>query len=82
MKFGDIIYYVDKGAKFYFDMQFIEYVPIKEYNTYIIKAKILYNKYKFNNDNYKPNLELKDRIDTFSKLCICTTLEEAEEAIK
>lgn len=82
MNKGDIVYFVDKEAKYYFDMEFIEKIHLAEYNTDLYRCKILMNKYKFNNDAYKPNFDLKDKIDNYSKLSLVNTLEEAEKLIK
>lgn len=82
MKIGDTLYYIDKGAKFYFDVKLLEIIKVLEHNTNLYKCEILYNNYKFNNSSFKPNEELKGKIDIFSGLNLKQTLEEAEEAIK
>ena len=81
MKPGDILYYTDKGAKFYFDVELVEIIRNEEYNTDLYKCKILYNKYKFNNPDYKPNFDLKGKVEVFSILSFSKTLEEAEQKI-
>lgn len=78
----NIVYYVDREAKYYFDMQFIEVVHNNDFNVDLYKCKILYNKYKFNNSSFQPNLELKDKIDIFTKYSIVKSLSEAEDLIK
>lgn len=82
MKAGDVLYYVDKGAKFYFDVKLLGIEYLKEYNAELYKCEILYNDYKFNNTEiYKPNFKLKGKIDTFPKLVLVNSKEEAEKAI-
>ena len=82
MKHGDVLYYTDKGAKFYFDVKLLEIIKVLEYKTNLYKCEILYNSYKFNDAAFKPNKELKGKIDIFSGLNLKQTQEEAEEAIK
>ena len=82
MKSGDVVYYVDKDCKFYFDMKFIEIVHIKEFNVDLYKCEILYNKYKFNDESFTPQLELKGKVDIFSKYNIALSLQEAEAIIE
>jgi len=79
---NNIVYYVDKQAKFYYDMRFIEKIHIDEYNTDVYKCEILMNKYKFNDSAYSPNFELKGKIDIYSIKNFVNTLQEAEEIIK
>lgn len=79
---NNIVYYVDKEAKFYYDMRFIEKIHIKEYNTDVYKCEILMNKYKFNDPTYSPNFELKGKIDIYSINNFVNTLQEAEEIVK
>ena len=82
MKKGDIVYFVDKGAKYYFDMKFIEKVHLKEFNTDIYRCEILMNQYKFNDPTYSANFDLRGKIDAYSKLSFVETKEEAENLIK
>lgn len=82
MKSGDIVYFVDKGAKYYFDMKFINKVHKDEYNVDLYRCEILMNKYKFNNPAFKENFNLRGNVDNYSILSIVNTLQEAEDAIK
>ena len=81
MKSGDVLYYVDRGVKFYFDVKLLEIQHLDEYNTDLYRCEILYNNYKFNTEAFKPNPDLKGKIDTFTKLVLVRTKEEAEKAI-
>lgn len=82
MKNGDIVYFVDRKAKFYFDMKLIEKIHKKEYNTNVYKCEILMNKYKFNDKTFKENFDLRGKIDCYSILSLVDNIQEAEEAIK
>lgn len=82
MKPGDILYYVDKGAKFYFDVKLLDIIKSLKYNINLYKCEILYNNYKFNDHVFRENKNLKGKIDIFSKLNLVQTLEEAKEAIR
>ena len=62
MKAGDIVYFIDKGSKYYFDMKFIKIIHLDEYNVVIyIRCEILMNQYKFNNNAYTPNFDLRGK---------------------
>lgn len=82
MKIGDIVYFIDKGAKYYFDMKFIKIIHLDKYNIDLYRCEILMNQYKFNNNAYAPNFDLRGKIDNYSRLSIVTSKEEAENAIK
>lgn len=79
---NDIVYFVDKGAKYYFDMRFIEKVHLKEFKTDVYRCEILMNDYKFNDPTYAPNFDLRGHTDCYSILSLVTTKEEAENLIK
>lgn len=78
MKIGDIVYYVDKEMKFYFDMKILKIINDKKYNCTLYKCQIVGNKYKFLNKQFEFKKEKIGKISVYSKLNLCSSLDEAE----
>ena len=82
MKINDIVYYTDKKAKFYFDVQIINIINDDEHNIKLYECKILGNNHKFLNDEFEFKNERIGEIKRYLKSHLCLTKDEAEEKIK
>lgn len=78
MKIGDIVYYVDKEMKFYFDVKILKIINDKKYNCILYQCQIVGNKYKFLNKQFGFKKERIGEINVYSKLNLCSSLDEAE----
>ena len=81
MKIGDIVYYVDKEMKFYFDVKIINIIRDKEHNTNLYECQILGNNYKFLNNEFEFKNDRIGETTIYTKLNLCKSLEEAESLI-
>jgi len=82
MNINNVLYYVDSAAKFYFDVKVIRIIKDLKCKQPLYECEILYNNYKFNDNNFKPNFSLKGKKDIFSILSLVNTIDEAERMIK
>lgn len=81
MKIGDIVYYVDREMKFYFDVKIVDITKDEKYDTTLYKCKILGNNYKFLNNEFEFKKDRIGDITIYTKLNLCKSLEEAESLI-
>lgn len=81
MKNGDIVYYVDKEGKFYFDVEIVGIVTDLEHNLNLYQCKILGNNYKFLNNEFEFKKERIGKVIRYLKSQLCKTKEEAEKII-
>lgn len=82
MKNGDIVYYVDKKAKFYFDVQIVNIINDNKHNIKLYECKILGNNHKFLNNEFEFKNEIIGKIERYLNSHLCSTKDEAEEKIK
>lgn len=81
MKIGDTVYYVDKQMKFYFDMKILDTIYDKKHNCILYKCQVIGDKYKFLDKEFEFKKENIGKISIYSKLNLCSSLDEAESSI-